>query len=345
MSRPHLTLSAAARLTAAAVAATLLAGQGMSATAAPRTKPSSGTTTTTTTTTSTSSSSWTYKTLSNPARVQVFDGGTQPLATFTNGARTVTLRGPSRTFAEPGSTTATVTTTTWVRLLPQAFGGTVDGATQTWLTSALADRSPDVLAIATGYITGAPTVNAADGTTVSSDASYGPLQADGTRAEGSDFNDYLGRTWTYTTSSGTTTDAPEADQIGSLDCSGFVRMVYGYRLDVPMTLTPDGTRLPRRSFEIAASAPGVVTVPNTGTKPTSTAALAPGDLLFWDASTNDGTQIDHVGIYLGTDSAGAPRFISSRKTVDGPTLGDVGGKSLLSGTGLYATSWRAARRL
>jgi cell wall-associated NlpC family hydrolase len=112
-----------------------------------------------------------------------------------------------------------------------------------------------------------------------------------------------------------------------------------------MTLTPDGTRLPRRSFEMAASAPGVVTVPNTGTKPTSTAALAPGDLLFWDASTNDGTQIDHVGIYLGLDSADAPRFISSRKTVDGPTLGDVGGKSLLSGTGLYATSWRAARRL
>ena len=330
---------AARRAVAPVVAAMLLVALGSIADAAPRSgKPGSGTTTSTTSTTST----WTFKSLSNPSRVQVLDGGTQPVATFTVGARTVAVRGPSRTFAEPGSTTATVTSTTWVRLLPAPFSGTVD---QEWLRLALEDRSADVLATATQYATGAPTVTAADGSVLSSDASYGPLQPDGTRAEGSDFNDYLGVTWTYTTSSGTTTDAPEADQRGALDCSGFVRMVFGHRLGVPMTLAPDGARLPRRSFEMLASAPGVVTVPNTGSRPSSTSALAPGDLLFWDASTNDGTQVDHVGIYLGTDSAGAPRFISSRKTVDGPTLGDVGGKSLLSGTGLYATSWRAARRL
>ena len=38
------------------------------------------------------------------------------------------------------------------------------------------------------------------------------------------------------------------------------------------------------------------------------------------------------------------RFISSRKSANGPTLGDTNGKSLLDGTGLYAKSFRAARR-
>lgn len=67
--------------------------------------------------------------------------------------------------------------------------------------------------------------------------------------------------------------------------------------------------------------------------------------MFFDANPDDGTLVDHVGMYLGPDSVGAPRFISTRKSVNGPTLGDVGGRSVLSGTGLYATTWRAARRL
>jgi hypothetical protein len=67
--------------------------------------------------------------------------------------------------------------------------------------------------------------------------------------------------------------------------------------------------------------------------------------VFSDASTDDGTAIDHVGLYLGKDSAGNYRFISSRKTVNGPTMGDVGGKSVLNGTGLYAKTFVAARRL
>jgi hypothetical protein len=48
---------------------------------------------------------------------------------------------------------------------------------------------------------------------------------------------------------------------------------------------------------------------------------------------------------MGKDVAGHPRFISSRKTADGPTFGDVGGRSTLDGTGLYASSLRAFRRL
>jgi cell wall-associated NlpC family hydrolase len=167
------------------------------------------------------------------------------------------------------------------------------------------------------------------------------LQPDGTRQEGSDFNDYLGISASY----GGVIDSPEQDQFGSLDCSGFVRMVFGYRAGLPLVLDPDGLGLPRRSFQMLASAPGVAVLPNVGTRPTSLSRLLPGDLLFFDASTGDGAQIDHVGIYLGTDSAGAPRFLSSRKTVDGPTMGDVGGRSTLFGTGLYATAFRAARRV
>lgn len=130
-----------------------------------------------------------------------------------------------------------------------------------------------------------------------------------------------------------------------MDCSGYVRMVFGYRSGVPVVLQPDGVALPRRAVQMDDSAPGVTVVPHTGTRPSDLAGLQPGDLVFFDASTDDGTLIDHVGIHLGLDSAGAPRFLSSRKGADGPTMGDVRGRSTLSGSGLYATSFRSARRL
>ena len=47
-----------------------------------------------------------------------------------------------------------------------------------------------------------------------------------------------------------------------------------------------------------------------------------GDLLFFDADPDDGTRIDHVGMYLGLDAGNHHRFISSRKGANGPTLGD-----------------------
>lgn len=284
-------------------------------------------------------STWTTRTLRSPRRVQVLDAS-GVLATFTVGARTVTLRGATRVLSEPSTTQATVTTSTWVRLLDQPFTGNPD---QAWLVARFADTSPDVLATAMQYVTGAPTLTHPSGELVAADASYGPLLADGTRQEGADFNDFLQQTWTY----GPERDDPETDQAGALDCSGFVRMVMGYRLGIPLTLAPDGVRLPRRAAQMEASAPGVVTVAHSGGTPSAKAlaALAPGDLVFFDGSTDDGTAIDHVGLYLGRDSAGAPRFVSSRKTVDGPTMGDVGGRSLLTGGGLYAASWRSARRL
>lgn len=258
-------------------------------------------------------------------------------ATYTRGARTVTLRGPSRVLGEAG-VTATVTTSSWVRLLPAPFAGTVDTR---WLSAALADRSPDVLAVALQYVAGAPDAWDATGSRYAGDASYGPLQADGTRAEGSDWNDYLGVAATY----GTVTDQPEADQAGALDCSGFTRMVFGRRGGFPLTLDPDGVGLPRRSAQMAASAPGPVIVADTGTQAPVSSAMRPGDLLFFDASSDDGTAIDHVGIYLGPDNAGRARFVSSRKTPDGPTMGDAAAYSVVSGTGFYARAFRAVRRL
>jgi cell wall-associated NlpC family hydrolase len=326
------------RRTAMATAGLTFVAGGIFVTAGQDAAAETGRPSSTTATAATASPGWTYRKLTAPARVRVLDAASRPLATFTVGARTVTLRGATRVFAEPATTTRRVRSATWVRLLKRPFRGTVNTA---WLRRALANTHPDLLAKAAQYVAGAPTLRAGDGSVVADDAAYGPVLPDGSRAEGSDFNDYLGVAWHY----GQTADRPEADQAGAMDCSGFVRMIFGYRSRFPMTIHPDRTRLPRRAVQMLSSAPGVVTIRGGGTRPASTRKLAPGDLLFFDSSTDDGTLVDHVGIYLGVDTSGAPRFVSSRKTANGPTLGDVGGKSVLSGTGYYATAWRAARRL
>jgi len=266
------------------------------------------------------------------------------LASFTKGVRTVSMAGPSRVFSEPANTTATVTSTTWVRVYPQPFDGVID---QNWLQQAQADNEqglPDVLQTAMQYIDGAPKILNANGAAIAGDASYGPLKANEKRGEGSDFNDYLGISHTYS-GNDNSTDKAEHDQKGDLDCSGFQRMVWGYRNGMSLSLQPDGMAIPRRSYQIFDAGPGIVTIANAGTQVTNFSSLQVGDLVFHDVSENDGTQIDHVGIYIGIDTNGDHRFISSRKTANGPTMGDVGGKSVLEGKGLYATSFRGARRL
>jgi hypothetical protein len=287
--------------------------------------------------------------ITNPDRTEVTDTRRRWLARFTDGATTVTSSGPRRRFSEPTAADA-VTHTLWVRTLPKPFTGTMDEA---WLTAAMqanALRVPDVLALAMQYIRGAAAV--LDGPLqIAGDAEYGPL-VNGKRKEGADFNDYLGVTWTYADE----VDRPETRQFRSLDCSGLVRMVFGYRHSlpgqprrdrVPLTLAPTSSRraMPRRAFQICQSAPGVVTIANDGGQVQDLSPLGVGDLVFFDADAEDGPQIDHVGIYLGVDAGGHHRFISSRKSANGPTLGDYRGKSMLDGTGLYATAFRAARRL
>lgn len=275
-----------------------------------------------------------------PARTLAFDADGEWVATFTEGARTVTLAGPCRTFSDP-TAASPVTTQVWVRLLEEPFAGEVDEA---WLEARLADSAPDLLAIAVQYLAGAPPLYDDEGLQVAGDASYGPLQADGTRQEGADFNDYLGISWTYADGR---RDRPEAHQLQCLDCSGFVRMVWGYRGGLPLSLTvaEDGGTLPRRAFQMYEGGPGPVLIENTGQQVTDFSVLAPGDLLFFDAAQDDGDRLDHVGIFLGVDESGLHRFLSSRKAADGPTLGDFHGSSVLEGSGHYARAFRAARRL
>lgn len=280
-----------------------------------------------------------YVHLTAPDRIEVSDAKGW-LATFTTGSRTVSLRGQGRTFSEPSTTSASVMHNVWVRLLSAPFQGGVD---ETNLSALLADTSPDVLTIAMQYVDGSGSAADSSGLIIASNADYGPLQADGTRKEGADFNDYLGIAKDY----GYRVDTPEADQFNSLDCSGYIRMVYGYRLGLPLGLEPTQSKsyIPRRAVQIYDAAPGVTLLTQGSSTTGLLDALLPGDLIFHDASTNDGTAIDHSGIYVGKDNQGNYRFISSRKTANGPTLGDVGGKSILNGSGLYARTLVAAKRL
>jgi cell wall-associated NlpC family hydrolase len=258
------------------------------------------------------------------------------LATFTLGARTVAVAGPERTFDED-TAAAPVVTSTYVRLLPEPFAGGVD---EEWLRRTAADTSPDLLAVAGQYVDGAPDHFDAAGLRVSGDAHYGPISEDGRLRKGADFNDYLGLPWDYRDEA----DQPEADELGALDCSGFVRMVFGYRGGLPMTRDPADGLLPRRSFEMLDDAPGNIIYQSDG-RLKEFDGIQAGDLVFFDAQPDDDDQIDHVGVFLGVDTEGNHRFISSRKTADGPTMGDDGGRSILDGGGYYAKAFRAVRRL
>jgi hypothetical protein len=129
-------------------------------------------------------------------------------------------------------------------------------------------------------------------------------------------------------------------------------MIWGYRhhlpgsgyLDsVPLSLRPrEGTALPRRAVEMHADAPGVILISNAGVQIMDFSRIDIGDLVFFDADPKDGDALDHVGMYFGRDVNGRYRFISSRKTPDGPTFADRGGPSLLDGKAKYARSFRAS---
>jgi hypothetical protein len=280
-----------------------------------------------------------YSRQTDPDRTVVTDAAGHWLATFTDNAYTVTLAGPERTFTDPNAK-HDVISKVWVRVLPAPFSGEVDDS---WLTTALQDTSADIFAIAMQYVQGAPPITDDQGLQIAGEAHYGPVKENDTREEGGDFSDYLGIPWTFNGK----TYPPKPDFFQSLDCSGFMRTVWGYRAGLPMTYKPDdGHAIPRHSWEILRAAPGVIIVPDTEDQVTDFSQIMPGDLVFFHAKTEDhDPQIDHVGMFLGKDTAGHYRFISSRQTIDGPTFGDVAGSSLLDGKGLYAKSFRAVRRL
>lgn len=262
----------------------------------------------------------------------------------------------------------TVTHDIWARMLSTPFSGDVDPIA---LANQINSNSTtdEVLATAMQYITGAPNVTDGGGIRISGDAGYGPLYNlgrsfslghanDGTRQEGSDWNDFRGVTGNYPSLTVPTTDAPESYQLYCLDCSGFLRTVYSARLGIPMCLDDpadyNGTNLPRRSVDQVDNGPGVQVFRTVSAPPTDEmlSRLMPGDILFFDADTSNPDeeegQIDHTGIYIGMDADGKMRFISARKTANGPTFGDLGGGSVINSvngqTGLYIRSLRGARR-
>jgi hypothetical protein len=273
---------------------------------------------------------------SDPARTIVEDADGAWVATFTDGAATVALAGPERTFDEPTATHA-VTTDAWVRLLPAPFDGEIDVA---WFEAALLDDGPDVFEIATEYLSGAPEVYDDQGVLIAGDADYGPLQADGSRPVGSDWHDFRGVDAVYDGK----VDPADPEEYQALDCSGYTRTIFGARLGMSLSLRPDGgTSLPRRSFEQAAEAPGIVPIDDGTVDPDR---LQAGDLVFFDSPADDDDRIDHVGVYLGVDDGGHHRFVHSRRSANGPTLGgDEHGPSILDGDGYFARGFVSTRRL
>ncbi|GAA3861397.1 hypothetical protein GCM10022243_29430 [Saccharothrix violaceirubra] len=286
-----------------------------------------------------------YDRADNPPRTIVRDGTGAVVAVLTDDARTAVVNGPRRTFSEPKSTSATVDTSAWVRLLPRPWraGAETDEWFREWFTPTRTDTRPDVLATAMEYVIDAPEEKDAAGVRFRGDASFGPVKPSGSgRQEQSDFYDYLGIDWKFPDAPD---GEPETGRYGSVDCSGYVRLIFGYRLGLPLLgSNEEGDGLPRRAYAIADVGPGVELVPDGGTRATDYGALQPGDLVFFEVEDDPDT-LDHVGVYLGVDDGGHHRFVSSRERINGPTMGDVGGASLLDGGGFYSTAWRSARRL
>ena len=113
-----------------------------------------------------------------------------------------------------------------------------------------------------------------------------------------------------------------------------------------ISISSDCSTIPRRAWQICIGAPGVTIISNQGVQVTNFSKLGIGDLVFFDADKKkDGSAIDHVGMFIGLDTTGKHRFISSRKSIDGPTFSDFKGKSVLQGTGRYPQAFRAVRRL
>ncbi|WP_327167328.1 NlpC/P60 family protein [Streptomyces subrutilus] len=245
-----------------------------------------------------------------------------------------------------------VTHDAWVRVLPAPFDGAWTSSLEQTVRGWAGSPAPDVLAYAAMFLAGAPavrtTASPAAGSQVLGEAGYGYLDPHGFRYEGADFHEYMDLGWTFP--DGTST-GPSPRQVGNLDCSGYTRMVYGYHMGIPVAAGADtsGTRLPRASRHMADFAPGVRIDRTDGTNPPAAPLLQPGDLVLFNADSGDDTvataTVDHVGIYLGPDADGKRRFLSSRKTGNGPTMADLGGASLLDGTGTYARKLHTVHRI
>ncbi|EDY47285.1 C40 family peptidase [Streptomyces clavuligerus] len=292
--------------------------------------------------------------MENPARSVLRGSDGQVRAVLTDGARTAKLTGPARTFAEPASTASKVSTTDWVRVMPETWteGAEKEQWFKDWYTEYADSKEDDLFAFAFQYVEGAKEKKDENGVRIAGDANFGPLNTAGgeggdLRLEQSDFYDYLGTSYAFRDG---VTGAPEAMRANSLDCSGYLRMVLGYRGRYPlMSSDKSGDGLPRTANGMARSSEGVDVLPLTGIeskdRPTTIDQLQPGDLVFFKLDARTKERLDHVGMVLGHDTEGHLIFVSSREEVNGPTIGDVGGVSRLDGNGYYAKTLRSAKRL
>lgn len=293
----------------------------------------------------------TWERLKNPDRSVLRAGNGQVLGTFTDGARTATLRGPSRTFSEAAHTKSKVVTEDWVRLMPEPWrkGAEKEQWFKDWFKEFYGSEEDDIFAYAFQYVQGAPVKKDAEGIPYAGDAVFGPFKPDGVdRLEQNDFYDYLGISYTFRNG---TTMVARKERYRALDCSGFMRMVWGYRARYPLMATNTlGDGLPRTADGMARSKVGVDIIKIQGpapwyTRPKNIDVLQPGDLLFFKMDHRTGNHMDHVALYLGLDTDGHRVFVSSRKEVNGPTMGDEGGASRIDGNGFYAGLFRSAKRL
>lgn len=292
--------------------------------------------------------------LENPARSVLRGADGQVQAVLTDGARTAKLTGPARTFAEPTATASKVSTTDWIRLMPEPWskGAEKKKWFKDWYAEFADSKEDDIFAFAFQYVAGAPQRKDENGLPFAGDADFGPLNTTGAeggdlRLEQSDFYDYLGVPYPFRDGA---VGTPEALRARSLDCSGYMRMVLGFRARYPlMSSDKSGDGLPRTANGMARSERGVDVLPLAGiaaqNRPSAIDQLQPGDLVFFKLDTRTGQRLDHVGMVLGHDTEGHLIFVSSREEVNGPTIGDIGGVSRLDGNGYYAKTLRSAKRL
>jgi hypothetical protein len=254
----------------------------------------------------------------------------------------------------------TITHDTWVRLHPTAKGwngtcanGVLDSSSVAWLTTARLDSSDDPLSTAMQYTNGG-----------SFDADYSP----GESMPGADLTDYRQQRL-YSDFDSAWEDPPYPDWgPGFLDCSGYMREVWGYRQGYAWHVWPksrpnsysyaqDGA-IWRISQDQFFNGPGVVVsdYPKTsGGSPDWSArnvqydVLRIGDIVFFHtSSTND---VTHEGMYMGLDGAGRRRVLSSRFSTYGPSINfsddSSQGDAILDGSPTadsLTRTYKAARR-
>ncbi|MFJ8540958.1 hypothetical protein ACIRFH_02880 [Streptomyces sp. NPDC093586] len=96
--------------------------------------------------------------LENPARSVLRDADGRVRAVLTDGARTATLTGPARTFEEPAPASSGVSTTDWVRLMPEPWrkGAEKEKWFTQWYARYKDSEEDDLFAAVFRYAAGAP---------------------------------------------------------------------------------------------------------------------------------------------------------------------------------------------